>query len=180
MLMRIALFVALAGTCAAAGEPTPKGPLVKIGALQAHAPVEWKPEKVSNRLRSHQFRLPRAKEDKEDAELGVLPDLPGRPEENLQRWKELFTPPDDKTVEDITKIERFKLGKMQATYVDIAGTYLYKDRPLAAKGTPKPNYRMLAVMLETDEAVHLIRMVGPAKTVQLHKGGFDKFVKALR
>jgi hypothetical protein len=183
MLIRFAVFIlaVCVGTSAPAGnEPTPKGPLIKIGPLQAYAPADWKAEKVSNRLRSHQFRLARVKDDKDDAELAILPDLPGMPEENLQRWKELFIPPDDKTIDEIAKIDRFKVGKAQVTYVDIAGTYLYKDRPLAAKGTPKPNYRMLAVMLETESGVHLVRAVGPAKTMQLHKSGIDAFVKSLK
>ena len=181
-MLRFALMGIVAGLLARASqdEQAPKGRSVKVGGLQAHAPVDWKGEKPANRLRSHQFRLPRAKEDKEDAELAVLPDLPGRPEENLQRWKELFMPPEGKTIDDIARIERFKIGKVQATYVDIAGTYLYKDRPLAAKGTPRPDYRMLAVMLEGDEAVHLIRTVGPATTIQLNKGAFDAFIKALK
>jgi hypothetical protein len=174
------VFLGVGLTSAARTQATPKGPLVKVGPLQAHAPAEWKTEKVSNRLRSHQFRLPRAKEDKEDTELAILPELPGLPEENLQRWKELFVPPDGKTIDDIARIERFKVGKAQVTYVDIAGTYLYKDRPLAAKGIPKADYRMLAIMLETEAGVHLVRAVGPAKTIGLRKSAIDAFVKSLK
>ena len=31
---------------------------VKLGKLSAEAPAEWKSEKVANRLRSYQFKLP--------------------------------------------------------------------------------------------------------------------------
>jgi hypothetical protein len=164
----------------APGQESRDGTLVKIAGFESRTPADWIREKPSNRLRSFQFRLPRAKGDKEDAELGVLPDLPGRPEENLERWKELFVPPDGKTVDDIARVEKFKVGKVAIVSLDIAGTYLQKDRPLGSKSVPKPHYRMISIIFDTPDGAALIRVVGPEATMAKHKGAFDAWVKAFK
>ena len=79
-------------------EPAKKGrPVVTLASLKAAVPASWVPEKPANRLRAHQFRWLRVKEDKEDAELIIFPNITGSADENLERWKEMFLPPDDKT-----------------------------------------------------------------------------------
>lgn len=157
-----------------------KGTIVKIAGLEARTPADWVREKPANRLRSFQFRLPRAKDDKDDAELSVLPDLPGNRKENLERWKDLFVPPDGKTVDDIARIEKFKIGKVGITYLDMAGTYLQKDRPLGSKSVQKPHYRMLAVVFDTEDGAALIRVVGPERTVSIQKDAFDAWLKRFK
>ena len=184
--MRRSCAIALlaAGLILAAGagfsQETKDGTVVKIAGLESRTPGDWVREKPSNRLRSFQFRLPRAKDDKEDADLAVLPDLPGKPEENLERWKDLFVPPDGKTIDDIARIEKFKVGKVSILLLDIAGTYLQKDRPLGSKSVPKPHYRMISVVFDTPDGAALIRMVGPERTVAKHKGAFDSWLKGFK
>jgi len=165
---------------AGVAENSDKGTIVKIAGLESRTPANWLREKPSNRLRSFQFRLPRAKGDDADGELAVLPDLPGKPEENLERWKELFVPPEGKTIDDIARIEKFKVGKVAVTYLDIAGTYLQKDRPLGSKSTPKQHYRMLSVIFDTPDGAALIRVVGPERTIGGHKARFDAWLRGFR
>lgn len=154
---------------------------VKIDNLQALAPADWKSEKPANRLRSYQFRLPRAKDDKDDAELVILPNLSGTNESNIARWKEMFLPPDGKTIEEVSKVTSSKAGAVKLTTLEVTGTYLYKDRPLSAKTpVPKANYRMFSVIFETDEGPSLIRLVGPAATVEHHRARFEAFLKSFK
>lgn len=157
-----------------------KGTVVKIDGFQARTPEDWIAQKPSNRLRSYQFRLPRAKDDKEDGELAVMPNITGTPEQILARWKETFLPPDGKTPEEATRLNKMKNGAITILYLDIHGTYLYKDRPLASKSTPKPGYRMLSVHFQTPDGPTRIWVVGPADTVQLHKKGFDDWLKRFK
>jgi hypothetical protein len=159
-----------------------KGTAVKLDDLESVAPADWKPEKPANRLRSHQFRLPRAKDDKEEAELAILPNITGTPEKNVQRWKEMFNPPEDKTIEEVSRVETLKIGPAKATYLDVSGTYLYKDRPFdpTSKTIPRPGYRMFSIMFETSDGTHLIRLVGPARTVNQHKKAFDDWLKGFK
>ena len=66
------------------------------------------------------------------------------------------------------------------TYLDIAGTYLQKDRPLGSKSTPKPHYRMLSVIFDTPGGAALIRVVGPERTITRHKAAFEAWLKAFK
>jgi hypothetical protein len=167
------------GTAAGDDKGSSQGTLVTIDKLKSKTPADWKPEKPANRLRSYQFRLPRAREDKEDAQLAILPELTGNPEQNVQRWKDMFVAPDGKTLDEVARVDKLKIGPVRVTYLDVQGTYLYTDRPMAPRSTakPLPGYRMLAVMLQSAEGASLIRLVGPAATVAAHKAAFDAWLK---
>ena len=162
-------------------EPAKKDPsVVTLASLRAAVPASWVSEKPANRLRAYQFRWLKVKDDKEDAELIIFPNISGSAEENLERWKEMFLPPDDKTAEDIARAHKFGYGKVKVLYLDMAGTYLYKDRPLAKKAEPKPGYRMFSVLFETPGESHVIRAVGPAKTMTHHKKAFDDWLRSFK
>src|SRR5262249_17000800 len=117
-----------------------------------------------------------------DAVLAILPDLTGTPEANVQRWKEMFAPPEGKTLDDAARVDHLKVGPARLTYLDVQGTYLYTDRPFAPKNTakPLPGYRMLAVMFQTPDGPSLIRLVGPTSTVAAHKPAFDAWLKKFK
>lgn len=159
-----------------------KSMVVDIDGLKSEAPKDWVREKPSNLLRSYQFRLPKADGDKEDADLGILPDVTGKDEDNIARYKKMFLPPEGKTLDDISKLEKLKAGGAKLTFLDVQGTYLKKQRPLDPdfKAVKMPNYRMFSVLFETKENTHLIRVIGPAKTVEQHKKAFDEWLKTFK
>lgn len=161
-----------------AGSPTE----VVIDGLKALPPADWQSEKPANRLRSHQFRVPKLGDDKEDAELAILPDVRGEVSVNLERWKEMFQPPEGKTLDDISRVEKFAVGPIQVVYLDVQGTYLHKHRPLAPKSEakPLPGYRMISVLFTTPENAHLIRLVGPTRTIEGQKKPFDAWLKSFK
>jgi hypothetical protein len=162
-------------------EPT-KSVAVKLDKYVSIAPATWKVEKPANRLRSHQFRLLRADGDKADAELAILPDVKGKPEDNMRRWSESFADPDGKPISEIAKVEKFDVNGAHVHYLDARGTYLYKERPFdpASKLQPRPGYRMLAVIVETEDGSYQLRVTGPMKTVEQHKKDFDAWLKAFK
>src|SRR5262245_49933395 len=107
------------------GADDKKGVEVKLDNLQSRAPSEWKPEKPQFNTRLHQFRLPKVESDKEDAEVSVShfgAGQGGGVAENIQRWKGMFVPPQGKTIDDVAKIEKMKIGGMEVTYLDVQGT----------------------------------------------------------
>jgi hypothetical protein len=181
-LCGVALLSCSAPSAAGGKKDDPKGRMVVIDGLKSLTPADWLKEKPANRLRSHQFRLQKAKGDKDDAELAVSPAQRGTPAQNLKRWQDMFEPPAGKTIEEASRVENFKIGAVKVAYLDVHGTYLKLSRPLAPKNTavPLPNYRMLAVFFETPEGSHFIRMIGPAATVEQHKKGFDGWLKAFK
>jgi hypothetical protein len=160
-----------------------KGTVVTIDGLKSTTPAVWKvekPPKESKKFRLHQFRVPKAGDDKEDALMLVIylgEGSGGTAKDNVERWKGLFTPPKGKDIDDVTKVEKMKVSSVEVTYVDVRGTY--NGAPFE-KAKPKPNYRMLAVYFDSKTGPYFFRMVGPAKTVAEHKKGFDEWLKAFK
>jgi hypothetical protein len=162
-----------------------KGTVVGLDGLSSRTPADWKEETATSKMRAHQFRIPRAKDDKEDAELVIFyfgPGGGGGVEENIKRWKGFFTPPDGKSIDDVSKVDKFKVGAVPVAYLDVHGTYLMKTRPFdpSDKGEKRPNYRMLGVVFESPKGPYFMRLVGPAKTVEQHKKGFDDWLKGFK
>ena len=159
-----------------------KGTVVDIDGLRSTAPAAWKEEAPANKMRYVQFKLPRAKDDKDDAELVIFKGLGGSAKQNVERWKAQFAPPKGKTIDDVSKVEEFKVSDRSLTYLDISGTYKFKERPFdpAAKEELKPEYRMLAVHFDGKNDVYHIKLTGPAKTIEQYKKGFDEWIKAFK
>lgn len=159
----------------------PKGAVVKLDKLSSTTPADWKSEKPINRLRSHQFRLPAAKDSK-DAEIFIFPDLTKTVDENFARYKELFIAPEGKTLDDIAKVTRFEVGKAKVSVLDMEGTWQYKERPFDPKSKQelRPNSRVISVIFTSDDGNYLIRLSGPKDTVTQHAKGFFDWIKAFK
>lgn len=162
-----------------------KGKLVGLDGLQSRTPADWKEEETSSRMRAFQFRLPKVKGDKDDAELVIFyfgPGGGGSTEDNVKRWKGMFVPPEGKKIDDVTKVDKMKVGTVDVTYVDLHGTYKFKKAPMVpdSEAELRPDQRMLAVVFESPKGPYFIRLVGPAKTVDSHKKGFDDWLKGFK
>jgi hypothetical protein len=164
----------------AAADEKKEGPVVEIDGLKAAVPGDWKEEKPKNLLRWKTFKLPKAKDDKADAELALFQDLGGTPEENVKRWKAKFKPPEDKTIDDVSKVSKFKIGSKEATYFEVYGTYIDKPFPMATKFELRPDYRMIAIQYDGDAHTYHMLLIGPAATIEAHKKEFDGWLKALK
>lgn len=156
-----------------------KGTVVDLDGLKSAAPSAWKEEPPSNQMRLAQFKLPKAKGDSFDVELIIFKNAGGSVRDNVSRWKGQFTPPEGKNIDDVSKVEEIKIAGRDATLLDVHGTYTYKQRPFdpADRGEKRPDYRMLAVQFQGPTNLYHIRLVGPAKTVEQYKQGFDDWLK---
>jgi hypothetical protein len=168
-----------AGSWGRAEDNKDKGTVVELDDLRSAAPAAWKEEPPANSMRYAQFRLPKKGDDKYDAELLIFRGFGGSARDNVERWKKQFTPPEGKSIEDVAKVEEIKVGGHPAVYLDVQGTYLMKTRPVDPndKGEKRPDYRLLAVHLEGPKNIYHIRLVGPAKTVEAYKKGFEEWLK---
>ena len=82
-LWMAAVAVAVGGVAVAEDK---KGEDVKVGALKATAPGNWKPLATPGMMRSLQFTVPKADGDKEDADVSVFElKAAGTVEQNLKR-----------------------------------------------------------------------------------------------
>jgi hypothetical protein len=163
-----------------------KGVVVTLDGLKSTAPAEWKQEEPSNKqMRLYQFRLPKVEGDKHDAELAIFffgTGGGGSATENINRWKGFFIPPEGKTIDDVAKVTKMKVGDVDVTYLDVQGTYKYKERPFDpnAKEERRPEWRQLGIVFESKKGPYFFRLVGPAKTVAHYRKGFDDWLKAFK
>jgi hypothetical protein len=159
-----------------------KGTEVDLDGLRSRAPAAWKEEEPANRMRYMQFRLPHVKGDEADTELIIFKGFGGSAKDNVKRWKGQFIPPEGKTIDDVSTVKEMKVAGADATYLDVHGTYLFKARPVIPdeKAERRPDYRMLAVHFEGPKTVYHIKLVGPAKSVEHYKAGFDDWLKAFK
>jgi hypothetical protein len=159
------------------------GEVVELGGLSSKTPEKWKKEKPSNNLRKYQFAVPKVDGDADDAELAVFSFGASGKEENLKRWKSQFIAPAGKTIDEVSKVEEFKIGKVADVFVlDISGTFKYKKAPQnpQEKEQLKEGYRRFNVMFETDKTTFFITLTGPAKTMAKNKEAFDGWLKAFK
>lgn len=159
-----------------------KGTVIDFDGLKSEAPATWKEEEPASKMRYKQFRLPHVKADKADAELTIFRGFGGSAKDNIKRWKEQFQPPEGKKLDDVAKVSDTKIAGYEVSYLDIHGVYLFKERPFDpnAKVEKRPDYRMLAVHFEGPKNIYHIKLVGPEKTVEEYKKGFDDWLKAFK
>jgi|YNPBryunderm2012_1023409.scaffolds.fasta_scaffold24169_2 hypothetical protein len=179
-MRRILMVLAASGFMAALSFAQEKpGDVVELAGMKSVAPASWKQEPPSNEMRAAQFKLPKVEGDPEDAALVVFyfRGGSGSVEQNLKRQEAKFDLSNAKK-EDV-KVEKAKVGPIDATYQDIRGTYLSKFPPFApnAKITRKENYRQLYVVFTGKDGEYYISLLGPEKTVAKYKPGFDEWLK---
>jgi len=139
---------------------------VTLDGMTSKTPAAWKEETPSNRMRFAQFKLPKAGDDKEDAELIIFKGLGGTANANIDRWKMQFVPPAGKKLDDVAKVEKVKIAGEDATQLTIEGTYKFNPAPFnpASKSESRPGYKMIAIHFDGPKDVYHIKLTGPAKT----------------
>lgn len=150
------------------------------GSLLLEAPAGWKRVQPKSGIVETEFSIPSA---------GELP--PGRMtvmgaggsvQANVERWYGQFAQPDGSATKDKATTKTVKLAGSTVTLVDVSGTY--KDTPggpfAGGKTIERPDYRMLAAIVETAEAgSYFLKFYGPAATVAKEADGFRKMVEGL-
>jgi hypothetical protein len=159
-----------------------KGTEVDLDGLKATTPAEWKKETPPESFvpRWMQFRIPKAKDDKYDAELVIFKGLGGSADDNIARWKKQFIAPKGKSIDDVAKVTDVDIGGRKGKYLDVSGTFLYRDPANPRKEEEREDYRMLAIHYEGKDNTYHFRFYGPAKTVEEAKKGFDEWLKAFK
>jgi hypothetical protein len=181
VLAGVAIYLAPAR---AASPRDDKDRTVKLDSFRSKAPADWVEEPSTSRMRLKQFKLPGGA-GQEPAELTIYffgKGSGGSAEDNVKRWRAMFTSADGKKSADLGKVEKFKVGDVDITYLDVHGTYLTKVPPFApnAKTVATPGQRMLAVVFESKDGPYFLRLVGPAATVEKQKKSFDEWLKAFK
>ena len=158
---------------------------VHLGGLKSKAPAGWEAVSTTSKNRPFQWRVNGGQGKDSDAEVTVFYfglNGAGSADENVARWKSLFIPPKGKTIDDVAKVDKIRLGDDVSVYVDISGTYRFRPRPQAPDSEIqlKPDYRLLEGILLTSRGPYYLRIIGPAKTVGDHKADFDEWLMGFK
>lgn len=156
------------------------GKRLTLGVLTGEIPESWQTVPPASNFRMAQYRLPGAAGD-QPAEFIVFffEGGGGTAAQNIARWRRMFKPPDGRPSERAGKTETLKRKNVTITTLDVSGTYLQQPFPGSPSVTERLGYRMLNAVVEVSGGPFYFRLVGPAKTVAAHKGGWDRLIKTL-
>ncbi len=151
------------------------------GGLQWTAPADWT-SKGSTRMRAATYAVPAAAGDSEGGECAVYffgPGQGGSVRANVRRWLGQFRTPEGGPVDDSARITETQVGELAVTRLEVSGTYLFKPAPFAPKVTPKPDYRMLAAIVQGPVGPIFFKLTAPAKTATQVEAAFEKMLLSL-
>ena len=147
---------------------TPSGDVAAetLAEFKVSVPKEWEKGTPSGMMRMAQWVVPGPGGD---GELVVyrFKGGAGGVEANMTRWKGQFTPPEGKTLDDVSKQEKKTVGALTMHTLDVTGRYVAAMTPGAAQKHDNPDYRMLAAIIEGSGDPLFFKATGPAKTLDV-------------
>jgi hypothetical protein len=152
------------------------------GRLQFTPDKKWIVDPPTSSMRVAQYRLPLIEGDAEDTSLILyfFGGGGGSIQANLDRWVSQMAQPDGSDSQKQAKIKNSTINGLKVTLLDLAGTYQAETAPGAGTRYNKPNYRMIAGVIETPNGPYFIKLVGPARTVEHWQTSFNTFLNSFQ
>jgi hypothetical protein len=157
--------------------------LLWAAGLTYQAPAEWDKLESGSTMRVAEWKLAPASGDSEEARVIVFyfgKGGGGSVEANLERWYGQFEQPDKASSRERARVTKLTVGAFQITRADLSGTYVAPVRPGADERLNKPDFRMIAAIVEGGQGPWFIRLLGPKATVARWEKSFDQFLGSLR
>jgi hypothetical protein len=150
------------------------------GELVFKVPEGWIQESPSSGMRKSQFRLPGA--DGNDAELAVFVGIGGSVQQNVDRWINQFSNAGGGSVKDLAKIQNRSFNEINTTVVDVSGNFRNSSMGPMGGGSSevKPNYRMLAAVMETSTGPWFLKLTGPEETIEQWEESFFEYLESVQ
>jgi hypothetical protein len=168
-------------------KPAPNPEPLVLGGVTCLVPGDWTVQPAGGQFRVAQYALPKASGDTAQTLLIVFhfgKGGGGTVEDNVKRWMGMMRQPEGTDVMKVTKRQLIEREGLRITTVDIPGTYLERPFPMSDEFKERPNYRMLAAIVDTTkeegDGPYYLRIVGPAKTVEAAKPGWDALIASLK
>ncbi|MEJ2719929.1 MAG: hypothetical protein P8181_02140 [bacterium] len=109
-----------------------------------------------------------------------FPGAGGSVQANLDRWYEQFIQPNGRPSAEAAKVKTSEHNGLEQTTVDLSGTFLQTTTPMGPQSEEKPDYRMLAGVIETPSGPWFVKVIGPAKTVAHWEKSFYEFMASIK
>ena len=149
---------------------------LSLNAITLMVPDGWQGQEPSSKMRQAQYLLPRQEGDSEDAELVVFyfgSGNAGSVEANLERWRGQMKGAQGETTKGTA-------NGMNVTTLDVTGTYVQSMGPMMKAGDTKPDYRMVASIVESPAGAYYFKLTGPGHTVAHWNDSFAAFIASAK
>lgn len=180
-MIRFVLAAFLGTSLAVIARADDRGTVTEIDGLKSTAPTGWKAQEPTMKERVYQFLLPKVEGDKHDAALMVFyfPGGGGGIQANIDRWKGMVVAADGAKPDEAYKTTEMKVGDVKVTIFEANGSYKFKKRPFDPNEEPelRPDWRLVGVIFESKNGPYFMRMVGPKKTMDANRKGFEEWLK---
>jgi hypothetical protein len=153
------------------------------GRLTFDAPSSWHARPAASSMRVAEFVIPRTAGDPEDAELIVYyfgSQGGGGVQANIDRWIGQMQRPGGAPAKDDAKTGNRTINGLEVSSVDVSGTYVAEVRPGASEHFNKPDFRLLAAVVETPRGPYYVKLTGPSRTVAAAVPAYEAFLGSLR
>ncbi|MBM64055.1 MAG: hypothetical protein CL484_13995 [Acidobacteria bacterium] len=150
--------------------------------LRYDPPDEWVEHPTESPMRVAQFQLPRVSGDSEDGELVVFyfGGGGGSVEANFQRWIGQMEQPDGRPSFEVASTITLQANGLNVTLLDVPGTYVAAVNPGSATRLNKPQFRLLAAVVETTAGPYFFKLTGPDRTVARWNSPFVAFLRSVQ
>jgi hypothetical protein len=152
--------------------------LAAQGNLQYKTPEGWVFMSPNSSMRTAEFVLPVTTGDTEDANMVIFyfGGGGGSIEANLERWMGQVKQPDGRPSRSVAKVDEFMANGLKMTVLDVTGTFVAPIVPGQPEANNKPNFRLIAAVIETPGGPYFVRLTGPARTVAKWKPSVNAFL----
>lgn len=150
--------------------------VIDMGDLKITAPDTWVRKEPKVSIIAHEFAIPKSKDDQRDGRFTVMP-AGGSVDANIDRWAGQFAQPDGTATKP--KVTKKEIAGHKVHLVDLSGTYKDQAGPFSP-AVERPEYRMLAVVIESGDTNYFLKFYGPRHTVGENEAAFNKMVEGLK
>jgi hypothetical protein len=150
--------------------------------LTSNLPSGWTKEAPTSSMRLAQISMASVAGDTAKAELVVyhFPGSGGSSMANIERWQNQYTGPKGEPGPSIAKTDTMMVGLLTVITTDVSGTQLASAAMGMGAAVDKPNYRMVASVIETPSGNWFIKVTGPAKTMAANAANIRSLIKKVK
>lgn len=182
----VILLALVVNGCQGTGEKTASDSastvILAVDNLRFEVPTDWNTEKPDSDARKAQYEL--AGPDTSDAASLVVyyfgPGGAGNLQANIDRWVGQFADTDGQPPQEQSRVTARTIDGMQIHSVDVSGRYIAQVTPGSDERYDKPDYRMMAAIIETQDGRYYIKAVGPRRTINQHARAITMFLDSVR
>jgi len=142
-------------------------------------PAGWETA-PARQMRVATYRIHAIAGDPEDAECAAYffgTGQGGTVDANLKRWADQFTSPNGQP--SPAQTDTRTIAGLRVSTLAVSGTYLGAGSMMGQEEVKKPNFRMLAAIVEAPEGLVFFKLVGPLNTVAAAEEGFNSLLQSL-